>query len=98
MKVEEAVEILADIAKRQCFRMTPESTQIIREQYLGAKVFSKLVVHYPDAKVICKEDSALVNVETTLAFEEKTKKHVIELASNIDGINKISVNAIPIDI
>ncbi len=98
LKIEEAVEILADIAKRQCFRMTPESKQIIREQYLGAKVFSKLVVHYPDAKVICKEDTALVNVETTLAFEEKTRTHVIELAGSIDGIKQISVNTIPIDI
>lgn len=98
LKVEEAVEILADIAQRQCFQTTPETKQIIREQYLGAKVFSKLVVHYPEAKVICKEGEALVNVETTLAFEEKTREHVIELASSIDGVNKISVNAIPIDI
>jgi cytidylate kinase len=96
LTVNDAVEILFDIAKRPCFQATPESLMISKDKFLAAKAYSAIVHKFPNANVNCKEAVVNVSVESDLSLETKISNQVKVLLENIDEIKEVRAGVIPI--
>ncbi len=99
LRVDDAVEILADMAKRSCFQTTRESQLIIDDYYLTAKAQEMLFDRFPSAQVKCKNGVVFVTIETTLSQEQEVINKIIDLLKekDIDGIKDVKVNAVLFD-
>ena len=64
--VDDAVEILADMAKRPCFQPTAESQKMIDDYHLAAIAQEILFDRFPAAQVKCKNGVVFVTIETIL--------------------------------
>ena len=97
LKVNDAVEILTDIAKRPCFQTTQESQRIIKDYYLAAKAQKAIFNRIPSAEVKCKNTVVYVNIETDLSLEKEFTDKVKIILRDIDGIKEVRVNVVPFD-
>ena len=99
LKVDDAVEILADIAKRPCFQTTPESQKIIGDYHVAAKAQEMLFKQFPSAQVKCKNGVVFVTIETTLSQEQKVINKIIYVLKekDIDGIKDVNINTVLLD-
>ena len=99
LKVDDAVEILADVARRPCFQSTPQSKKIIDDYYLTAKAQEMLFDRFPSAAVRCSDGVVEVTIETALSLEQEiTDKIIHTLEDNgIDGIKQVKVHVIPFE-
>ena len=97
LKVNDAVEMLTDIAKRACFQTTPESQRKIRDYYLVAKATAALFDEIPSFDVQCKNAVIYVNIETTLSLEKDMIDRVKNILKDIDDIKEIRVNVNPFE-
>ncbi len=96
MKVDDAVEILFNIANRPCFQTTPEFQRISKDKFLAAKVYSAIVHEFPKAIVKCKDAVVYVSVESDLSQEEKMSSQIKVLLENIAEIKEVTVGVIPL--
>lgn len=96
LKVNDAVEILFDIAKRPCFQTTPESRMILKDRFLSAKAYSAIVHKFPKANVKCKDAVVYVSVESDLSQENKMSNQIKVLLDNIAEIKEVMVGVIPL--
>ena len=96
LKVNDAVEVLFNIAKRDCFQTTSESRAISKDKFLAAKAFSAIVDKFPKANVKCKDASVFVGVESNLTQEEKISDQIKVLLENIAEIKDVKVGVIPL--
>ena len=96
LKVDDAVEILAEIAKRPCFQTTPESQQIIDDYHVAAQAQETLFKRFPEAQVKCEDGVVFVTIETTLSQEQEVINKIICILKekDIDGIKDVKVNAV----
>lgn len=96
LEVDDAVEILADIAKRPCFQTTQESQMIIDDYYVAAKAQETLFDRFPSAQVRCKNGVISVTIETTLSQEQEVINKIIYIfmKKDIDGIKDVRVNTV----
>jgi hypothetical protein len=94
--VDDAVEILADIAKRPCFQTTRESQMIIDDYHVTAKAQETLFDRFPSAQVKCKNGVVYVTIETTLIQEQEIINKIIDILKekNIDGIQDVRVDTV----
>ena len=99
LKVDDAVEILAEIAKRPCFQTTQESQMMIEDYHVTAQAQETLFGRFPAAQVKCKNGVVFVTIETALSQEQEVINNIIEglKGKNIDGIKDIKVNAVLFD-
>ena len=97
LQVEDAVEILSEIAKRPCFQTTQESQTMINDAYLAAKANSIIYGKIPAAEVKCKNRVVDVNIDTSLSLEEELTVRVKDLLKNVDGIKEVRVNIVPFE-
>jgi len=99
LKVDDAVEILAEIAKRPCFQTTRESQMMIEDYHLAAQAQETLFDRFPAAQVKCKNGVVFVTIETTLSQEQEVINNIIGglKEKNIDGIKDVKVNAVLFD-
>jgi len=95
IKVNDAVEILVDIANRPCFQTTPESLMITKDKFLAAKAYSAMVDKFPEAIVKAKEAVVYVSVESDLSQESKISDEIKVLLKNISEIKEVMVGVIP---
>jgi cytidylate kinase len=96
IKVNDAVEILFDIAKRPCFQTTPESRMISKDRFLAAKAYSAIVHKFPKANVKCKDAVVYVSVESDLSLEMKMSDQIKVLLENIGEIKEVKAGVIPL--
>lgn len=96
LKVNDAVEILFDIAKRPCFQTTPESLIISKDKFIAAKAYSAIVSDFPKANVNCKDSVVSVSVESDLSLEMKISNRIKALLEDIDEIKEVRAGIIPI--
>ena len=96
LKVDDAVEILANIAQRPCFQTTPESQKMIDDYHLTAKAQEMLFERFPAAQVKCKDGVVFVSIETALSQEQEVINKIISILKekNIDGIKDVKVNTV----
>ena len=97
LKVNDAVEILTDIAQRPCFQTTPESQRIIKDYYLAAKVQNALFNEIPAFEVKSKNAVIYVKIETDLSLEQEMIAKVKNKLKDIDGIKEVKVNVSPFE-
>jgi cytidylate kinase len=99
LKVDDAVEILAEIAKRPCFQTTQESQMMIEDYHVTAQAQETLFGRFPAAQVKCKNGVVFVTIETTLSQEQEVINNIIYILKekNIDGIKDIKVNTVLFD-
>jgi hypothetical protein len=99
LKVADAVEILTDVAKRPCFQTTPESTGIICDFYLAAKVQEILFDRFHSAGVKCHRGIVYVKIDTDLSLEQEIRAKITQTLedSHINGIEQIRVSVIPFE-
>ncbi|KPA17058.1 histidine kinase [Candidatus Magnetomorum sp. HK-1] len=95
LKIDDAVDILIDAAKRPCFQLTEESKNVINDYYLAAKAQVRLFDIYPGAEVKCKDGVIYVSIETALSLEMQTIDKVNLHLNNMQGIKDVKVNIIP---
>lgn len=95
LKTDDAIEILTDIAKRSCFRSTPESMSIINDLYIAAKAQSIISGQIPSAEIKCKNSILFVTIETDLSLEKEVSDKVKNMLKDLEGINEIRVHVIP---
>jgi cytidylate kinase len=96
LKVNDAVEILYDIAKRPCFQTTPESRMILQDRFLAAKAYSTIVHKFPKASVKCKDAAVYVSVESDLSLGMKMSDEIKALLEGIEGIKEVTTGIIPL--
>jgi len=96
LEVDDAVEILADIAKRPCFQTTRESQMIIDDYHGAAKAQETLFDRFPSAQVKCVNGVIFVTVETTLSQEQEVINKIIDIlkGKDIAGIKDVKVNTV----
>lgn len=97
--VDDAVDILADMAKRPCFRTTAESQKMIDDYHIAAIAQEMLFNRFPAAQVKCKNGVLFVTIETTLSQEKEFINRIIDILKekDIDGIKDVKVNTILYD-
>jgi len=97
--VDDAVEILAEIAKQPCFQTTPESQKIIDDYHIAAKAQETLFDRFPSARVNCKNGVVFVTIETFLSQEQEVINEIIHTLTekDIDGFKDVKVNAVLLD-
>ena len=93
--VNDAVEILFNIANRPCFQTTPEFRVISIDKFLAAKAYSAIVDKFPDAIVKSKDAVVYVSVESDLSQEKKISDQINVLLENIPEIKEVMVGVIP---
>jgi cytidylate kinase len=97
LKVDDAVAILADLAKRPCFQTTPESQMAVNDYYLAAKAQEVLFDKFPSAKVKCKNGVVHVKTSTSLSLEQKVTDTIRSDLKNLGGIEDVRINVIPFE-
>jgi len=99
LKVDDAVEILAEIAKRPCFQTSQESQMMIDDYHVTAQAQETLFDRFPAAQVKCKNGVVFVTFETTLSQEQEVINNIIYILKekNIDGIKDVKVNTVFFD-
>ncbi len=97
LKVDDAVEILADIARRPCFQTTPASRAILKDFILAAQAQAAIVNMFPTAQVRSRNGVVYINIETTLSFEPQLSEEVNGLLKGVDGIKEVRINIIPFE-
>ena len=99
LKVDDAVEILAAIARRPCFQTTPESQKMIDDYHVAAQAQEMLFERFPAVQVKCKNGVVFVTIETTLSQEQDVINNIVHILKeeNIDGIKDVKVNSVLFD-
>jgi cytidylate kinase len=97
MKVNDAVEILSDLARKPCFQNTPESLKEIKDSYLAAKAQAAIFERFPAAEVKCRNAVVKVKIETALSLEEEVTNAVKIALKDIDDIKEVRVVVVPFD-
>jgi len=99
LKVDDAVEILNEMAKRPCFQTTQESRRILDDFYVTAKAQELLFDRFPSAQAKCKNGVVFVTIETTLSQDQEIIKRLIDLLKEkeIPGIKDVKVNTVLLD-
>ncbi len=97
MKVNDAVDILANLARRSCFQTTPESLMQIKDSLTAAKAHAAIFDRFPGAVITCKNKVVHVKIETPLAAEVEAVEAVKNALQQIEGVKDVRVTAIPFD-
>jgi hypothetical protein len=93
LTVEDAVEVLLQVANRPCFRTTPQSQKTLEDLSRAAQVQAALVVGFPSVRVTAKGGKIFVsNVETSLLMEKEAIAEVTKLAQKVPGVEEVTVS------
>jgi cytidylate kinase len=97
LKVDDAVDILVDLARRPCFQTTSESKKIVDNLVLAAKCKAALVDKFPNIEVTNKGGIIYLDFQGPLSYEDRTATQATEvkdLLRGIDGIKAVRSNLI----
>ncbi len=97
LDVDNAVDILASLARRACFKTTPMMQQVLHDALLAAKAQKALLGRVPSAEVTCEAGVVYVNIGTILALEAEFTERVNDILKDVEGIKEVSVKVIPFD-
>ena len=95
LKVNDAVDILADIAKRPCFQTTAESKAMFDSLVLETKAETAIVEKFPYMQVTVKQGVVYVRAQAPVVNDDKIFEQVEELLNDIGGIKAIRINFMP---
>lgn len=95
LKVDDAVDILVNAARRPCFQASEKSRNVLGDLALAAKVEAVLVDKMPTVKVACKDRRLYINMNAPLSQEERIISDTNELLSHIGGIKSTKISVAP---
>jgi cytidylate kinase len=95
LTAEDAIDILADVAQRPCFRSSPEAQQALQDKYVEACAHAALIGSFPKADVRFSKGELHVTVMTALPAEGQVDRRIRELTAGIEGIKEVRVHPIP---
>jgi cytidylate kinase len=96
LTVDDAVELLAETAKKPIFQTTPESRRILENLALAARVRMTLVKIDPMVDVSAEDGVVnLTNVNKTLAANSAALAEMKQRAEDIEGVKKVVLNLFP---
>ncbi len=97
ISVEDAVEKIVETAKLPAFQTTDESTHILKQNSLAAKVKSDLMNFYSDIEVSVEDHTIVVEIQRSLKQEEAVVDDIRAIIAEMDipGGQDIRVNVIP---
>ena len=94
LTVDNAVDILINMAKRDCFQPTDASRKTFTEYLIAARAKAALVETYPNIRVNSKEGIVYVNFERNLTDNGQITTHICELLENVEGVKGVWTNLI----
>ena len=97
LEVNDAVEILFNLAKRPCFQTTLETQKKLKDILIAVKAYSILVNRFPEVNIKSKDGVVIMSIETSLSVENELSKKFEKLLKNIDGVKEVKTNVIPFD-
>ncbi len=103
MRVDDAVDILYDASRRSCFQTTAESSRLLQDLVLAARVQAALVNLYPTAKVSSSAGEVHIQIDAPYYLqvaknedrEHKIFDQVSALLKGLEGIQSIRLHVVP---
>lgn len=92
LSVQDAVDIICDAAKRDGFRATPASQQMMADLAVACAVKAELVEEFPEAMVACKYGNVIVYSGAGDRQAKALRKIAAAIEHSIAGINSIEVH------
>lgn len=93
LTVDDAVDILAEVAKKPAFRATAESAQLMQNMLTAARIHTRLVEYSPQVRVRVDQGVATIsNADTKLKSDQKLRQTVEKLALDVEGIHTVTFN------
>ncbi len=97
VRVEDAVDVICHTVGLEHFQLTEESRKILADKALAASVKVKLIDEYSNAQVTADDGNVKVNIEGLAGQEDSIRKKVKELASDVPGVENLTVNVVYMD-
>jgi len=93
--VEDAVSMIAQAARLDQYRETPESRKAIDDLTLASQVQSTIVETWPSAQVSADDGEVYVDVKAPLTTEPALVKEITKRASVVPNVKTVRVNVRP---
>ena len=94
LTVDDAVDILYDVARKPVYQTTTESKKMVDNLALAAKIKADLIKIAPGIKVFVDDDKAFINdLDANIYKKEKTK--ITDTTMNVKGIKEVVFNMKP---
>lgn len=94
LTVDDAVDILADVAQKPAFQTTPESQRYIEDLALSARVKANLAKRFPRTQVAAKDGTIFIN-QWEKEPGSKAETRIQEIVMGVEGVQKVVFNALP---
>ena len=93
--VEDAVDIICDTARLECFQTTPESRQAMDDLVTAASVKAALVPFAPDVNVSCSQGKVQVSLHVSKYSTDSMTGEIERITKSVKGVEKIEIRAHP---
>jgi cytidylate kinase len=92
LTLQDVVDIICDAAKREGFRTTPASQQMMTDLAIACAVKAELIEEFPEAMVACNYGNVVVYSGSGERKSKRIRKIAAEIEHSIEGINSIEVH------
>lgn len=93
LTVDDAVDILAEVARKPAFKATAESAQLMQNMLTAANIHTRLVEHSPQIRVRVDQGIATIsNADNRLKSDQKLRQTVEQLTLDVEGIHAVTFN------
>ena len=90
LTVEDAAEIICQVARKPVFETTPESQKIVNDSLLSAKVHAALVKMAPMVRVTADDGVVSIgNTEAPLNAKNDVFNEIKRVAEKVDGVKEV---------
>jgi cytidylate kinase len=96
LSIDDAVELIAQTARRPAFRRTAETTRILDNFALAAQVEAVLISEFPQAKASARDGNVFVAIHGPMGMEKGLTEKARDLASFVDGVKQVTVHFVPL--
>ena len=96
MTTEDAVELIVQSTRLQCFQITAESRRVLDDLELAARIQAVLIKDFPTVDVSSRDGTVFVSVEGALGQEEKQASRVGSVVRGIEGVRDLRVHFVPL--
>ncbi len=92
MKVEEAVDIIAETCRKPSFQTTAESQKVFDEHLLAAQVQSLLIEKFPTVTVVAKDKNVFMTCKGPLGQKQLILDEMNAAVSGIEELKNLDIH------
>ncbi len=96
LTVNDAVDLICDIASKEHFKTTPDSQRKIEDLALSAAINKALIDVGPDISVCVDNRTAFIETEAAICAEESFVREIREVVETFEDISDIKIDCHPI--